>query len=142
MKISNPLLAAGTFALSASMSIAAPVEYHCDYKVHGRGGFLSKNAIYVVDEAAGTAKALDRVVSHFHKNPIDAALSRPSQKRIQLDWEIEGFPVSNSFKENFEIDVTYKVSINTSTYASKVRARFDRDARNNLAATGTCKIKK
>ncbi|SFK68245.1 hypothetical protein [Shimia haliotis] len=140
---SSKFLALSTLFLAAlGQSVAAgAVEYHCDYKLHGRGGFLSEKAIFVVDADKRTAKALDRVISSFYKKPIEVKYSRPSQKRMQLDWTVSDFPVTSSSNQRLEIAVKYKVTINVTDNSSKVRARFDRDARNNLSASGRCTIK-
>lgn len=118
------------------------MEYHCDYKVHGQGGFLSKKAIFFVDEAKGTATAFDNMVSAMHKKPIPAVLSRPTKKRMQLDWKIENVPISTNFKENFDVSIKYKASINVTNNTSRVKARIDRELSNNLSASGSCKVKK
>ena len=100
-KSGSGVAAFATVFLSAAAAFAASVEYHCDYKVHGQGGFLSEKAIFFVDEAKGTAKAFDNLVSAFHRKPITAELSHPTKKRIQLDWKVENVPINTDFKENF-----------------------------------------
>lgn len=144
MATSNKLLGAciALCAASSTSVSAAVVEYHCVYKVHGQGGFLSEKAIFLVDEAKGTAKALDNLVSDFHKKPIPAELSHPTTKRIQLDWKIADVPITTSTNQNFEVNIAYKATINVTNNTSKVRARIDRELTNNLSASGRCKVKK
>ncbi|MGR3713934.1 MAG: hypothetical protein ACU0A6_12545 [Shimia sp.] len=110
----------------------------CEYKKHGRGGWVGEAALFVFDEAKGTAEAYDGVIDFMHGKPIPVKMQRASTQRLQFTWGVEDIPTNFTSGVTELVVVSFRATINTKTMKGSIRATPSVDVLNNTKASGSC----
>lgn len=129
------------FAIStlSSTAFAAERALLCEYKKHGRGGWVGDAALFIFDEEKGTAQAYDGVIDFVHGKPIKVKMHRASTQRLQFKWRVNKIPTNFTSGETRKVDVNFSATINTKTMAGTIKAIPTVDVLNNTKATGKCR---
>ncbi|MGR3623788.1 hypothetical protein [Pseudophaeobacter sp.] len=90
------LLATGLLILSAAAATAAPKAYLCTYVDNTGNTGLHEKAVYVIDEALGTAMAFDPYIRNTSKSPIATSLKVLKPGRYLMKWSLNDIPVRSS----------------------------------------------
>lgn len=53
------------------------------------GGWVTEKYFFEVDEAAGTARAVDAVVQQYNKGPIKARLTDSTAQKLVVSWDVK-----------------------------------------------------
>jgi hypothetical protein len=130
MKFSG-LLVVVLAALAPMSSTARSIE--CTLSPNaGSGGWVLDRYLFEVDEEAGTARALDGVIQHFNKGPIDARLTDSSSKKLVISWDVK---MSNS---GAATRMLYRATIFRADNSVIIRA-VPGGYSNQFQARGSCK---
>jgi hypothetical protein len=99
----------------------------------GSGGWVTDRYYFEVDEAAGTAQALDGIVQYYNKGPIQARLTDSSAKKLVVSWDVK---MTNGTGQMTKM--LYRASIFKADNSVIVRA-VPSGYSNQFEARGTCK---
>lgn len=136
-KLTSTLATVATLC-GAGVAYSAEQAFFCEYK-SGYGGWTPEAALFVFDEATGTAEAYDYWIKKMHGNPIKVEMSRASTQRIQFNWRLNKIPSTFRSGDTRLVDVSYRATINTKTKQGTVRVTPTVDVLNNTKASGKCR---
>jgi hypothetical protein len=97
------------------------------------GGWVTDRYFFEVDEDAGTAQAVDAVVQHYNKGPIQARLTDSSAKKLVVSWDVK---MTNETGQMTKM--LYRASIFKADNSVIVRA-VPSGYSNQFEARGSCK---
>jgi hypothetical protein len=126
-------LAVVALVVLAPLSVAAR-SIECTLSPNANsGGWVTDRYFFEVDEDAGVAQAIDAVVQHYNKGPIQARLVDSSSKKLVISWDVK---MTNATGQMTKMQ--YRASIFKGDNTVIVRA-VPGGYSNQFEARGTCK---
>ena len=127
------MLAAALF-LTGGSAFAAPVSYVCEYAAYTRTGWVPEKALYIIDEAKGTASAYDGFIRHLREKPMAVEMQK-SGKTIRMNYTLDGIPMQG----NSLGYVSYTVRLNPTRGKSSMTVIL-RGFDNEIRGSGKCAV--
>lgn len=140
----KPILVSCVFAAIAP-ALDAATTYKCDFSKRSGGGWVPKQALYLIDTETQSAKTYN--TSSKSKDPVKTKFKKMWNNEYRMKWKVRGVEstrtrtVSGQVHSSFKTTVSpnYTVWLNPKTLKVKMRVNVGQSSK-VIAGAGQCVI--